>query len=306
MIDVRRLQVLAEVARHGSFNRAAAELRLTPSAVSQQISALERAVGAAVVERSTRGVELTEAGRLLVATAEAVTAELARTEKELDRLAHAPTDRMTVATFTSGGQRLLPAALRRLAADRPGVEFTVLERDPEDSLPQVRSGEADLALVYHFDGPPPVRPGDRSGLIWTPLMEDPMFVVLPAGHRFAERDTLRIADLAGERWVHGCLEMGDMLDRYTALAGYEPDVACRGTDYVFAQSLVRAGVGISMIPQVALVADQGGLVAVPLTPPGPCRHVGVVTARRRRPDPLTDALLRSLRDTVAALPVSAP
>ena len=302
MIDVRRLQVLAEVARQGSFNRAAAELRLTPSAVSQQISALERTVGAAVVERSTRGVELTEAGRLLVETAEAVTAELTRTEKELDRLANARTDRMTVATFTSGGQRLLPAALRRLAAERPGVEFTVLEREPEDSLPHVRSGAADLALVYHFDGPPPVRPGDRSGLIWTPLMDDPMFIVLPATHRHAGRDTLRIADLADERWVHGCLEMGDTLDHYAAMAGFQPRVACRGTDYVFAQSLVRAEVGISMIPQVALVADQGGLVAVPLTPPGPTRYVGVVTARRRRPDPLTDALLRSLRDTVAALP----
>ena len=302
MIDVRRLQVLAEVARHGSFNRAAAELRLTPSAVSQQISALERTVGAAVVERSTRGVVLTEAGRLLVETAEAVTAELTRTEKELDRLAHARTDRMTVATFTSGGQRLLPAALRRLAAERPGVEFTVLEQEPEDSLPHVRNGTADLALVYHFDGPPPVRPGDRSGLIWTPLMDDPMFIVLPATHPYAGRDTLRIADLAGERWVHGCLEMGDTLDHYAAMAGFQPRVACRGTDYVFAQSLVRAEVGISMIPQVALAADQGGLVAVPLTPPGPTRYVGVVTARRRRPDPLTEALLRSLRDTVAALP----
>ncbi|GLY93040.1 LysR family transcriptional regulator [Actinoplanes sp. NBRC 103695] len=302
MIDVRRLQVLAAVARHGSFNRAAAELRLTPSAVSQQISALERTVGATVVERSTRGVELTEAGRLLVETAEAVTAELTRTEKDLDRLAHARTDRLTVATFTSGGQRLLPAALRRLAAERPGVEFTVLEQEPEDSLPQVRNGTADLALVYHFDGPPPVRPGDRSGLIWTPLMDDPMFIVLPATHPYAGRDTLRIADLAGERWVHGCLGMGDTLDPYAAMAGFQPRVACRGTDYVFAQSLVRAEVGISMIPQVALAADQGGLVAVPLTPPGPTRYVGAVTARRRRPDPLTEALLRSLRDTVAALP----
>src|SRR5689334_22094540 len=101
MIDVRRLQVLAEVARHGSFNRAAAELRLTPSAVSQQIAALERTVGSAVVERSTRGVVLTEAGRLLVETAEAIGAELSRTQKDLDRLTRARTDRMTVATFTS-------------------------------------------------------------------------------------------------------------------------------------------------------------------------------------------------------------
>jgi len=304
MMDVRRLQVLAEVARHGSINRAATALHITPSAVSQQISALERGLGTPVIERSTRGVTLTEAGALLVETAEAVTAELSRAEHDLDRMTAADAARMTVATFTSGGQRLLPAGLRRLAAERPGIELTVLEQEPEDSLPLVRSGAADLALVYHFDGPPPVRPGDRSGLVWTPLMDDPMFVVLPADHPFAARDTVAIAELSGERWVHGCLEMSDTLDHYAALAGFEPRVACRSTDYVFAQSLVRAGVGISMIPQVALVADRGGLAAVPLEPPGPTRYVGVVTARRRRPDPLVTALLQALQDTVAALPAA--
>ena len=304
MMDVRQLQVLAEVARQGSINRAAVLLRRTPSAVSQQISALERSLGTPVIERSTRGVTLTEAGRLLAETADAVTAELARTERDLGRLAAGSAERLTVATFTSGGQRLLPAALRRLMAERPGINLTVLERDPEDSLPQVRSGAADLALVYHFDGPPPVRPGDRSGLLWTPLMDDPMFVVLPGAHPFAARDSIGIADLAGERWVLGCLELGDMLDHHTALAGFDPAIACRGTDYVFAQSLVRAGVGSSVVPQVALVADRGGLVAVPLEPPGPTRYVGVVTARRRRPDPLVAALVRALEETVAALPVA--
>src|SRR5215218_8479528 len=180
MMDVRRLQILAEVARHGSINRAAASLLITPSAVSQQISALERALGTPAIVRSTRGVTLTDAGRLLVETAEAVTAELSRAERDLGRLAAAGAAKLTVATFTSGGQRLLPAALRRLAAERPGIELTVLEQEPEESLPQVRSGAADLALVYNFDGPPPVRPGDRSGLLWTPLMDDPMFVVFPA------------------------------------------------------------------------------------------------------------------------------
>src|SRR5690349_11555531 len=155
MIDVRRLAVLREVARQGSFNRAAAALRLTPSAVSQQISALERGLGTAVVRRSTRGVELTEAGRVLAETSDAITAELASAEQEISRLTTARTERLTVATFTSGGQRLLPAALIRFSAGHPGVELTVLENEPEDGLPLVRSGAADLALAYHFDGPPP-------------------------------------------------------------------------------------------------------------------------------------------------------
>jgi DNA-binding transcriptional LysR family regulator len=102
--------------------------------------------------------------------------------------------------------------------------------------------------------------------------------------------------------VHGCLSMGDTLDHYAALARFKVRTACRGTDYVFAQSLVRAAVGISMIPQVALTADQGGLVTIPLEPPCPSRFVGIVTPRRR-PNPLSDAMLRALQDTVAGLPL---
>ncbi|MEV6303624.1 LysR substrate-binding domain-containing protein [Actinoplanes sp. NPDC051861] len=304
MIDARRLQVLTEVSRQGSFNRAAAQLRLTPSAVSQQISALERTVGTPVVRRSTRGVELTEAGLVLVETAEAITAELLCAEQEIAKLAVARTERLTVTTFTSGGQRLLPPALTRFAAEHPGVELTVIESEPEESLPMVRAGQADLALAYHFDGPPPVRPGDRSGLTWTPLMDDPMWIVLPSGHRFVGRTSLTLAELAAERWVHGCLSVGEMLGHYAAMAGYLVRTACRSTDYQFAQSLVRAGIGISLIPEVALTADSTGLSAARLEPPGPCRFIGVATARRRRPNPLLDDLMRVLDETVRALPAT--
>ncbi|GAA1621231.1 LysR family transcriptional regulator [Actinoplanes couchii] len=300
MIDPRRLRVLTEVARHGSFNRAAAELRLTPSAVSQQISALERAVGTAVVRRSTRGVELTAAGRVLTGTAETIDAELRLAENEIARLATRGVERLTVATFTSGGQRILPHALLGFTRDHPAVELTVIESEPEDSLPLVRSGGADLALVYHFDGPPPV----PAGLDWLPLLDDPMWIVVPAGHRHAGRTALTIAELGGERWVHGCLSISEMLDHYAALAGIEVETACRGTDYQFAQSLVRAGVGIAMIPEVALTADASGLHAARLVPPAPCRYVGVATSARRRTDPVVTALLRTLRATVGALPAT--
>ncbi|GAA2567764.1 LysR family transcriptional regulator [Winogradskya consettensis] len=305
MIDVRRLVVLREVARQGSFNRAATVLRITPSAVSQQISGLERTLGTAVVRRSTRGVELTEAGRVLADASDSITAELAYAQNLIERLTGGERESLTVATFTSGGQRLLPAALTRFAAERPGVELTVLETEPEDSLPLVREGAADLALAYHFDGPAPVRPRDRSGLIWAPLLDDPMWIVLPAGHHLAGRESVALADLAQERWVHGCLSIDELLAHYAALAGFEPRVACRGTDYVFAQSLVRAGVGISMIPQIALTAEQGGLVMMPLEQPCPSRFVGIVTARRTRANPLAELLVRTLNDTVAALPLPA-
>ncbi|MEU8818291.1 LysR substrate-binding domain-containing protein [Actinoplanes sp. NPDC048796] len=293
MIEVRRLEILREVARLGSFNRAAAALRITPSAVSQQISALERSLGTVVATRSTRGVELTDAGRVLVDAGDAIAAELASAEHEIGRLAQDGTGTLTVATFTSGGQRLLPAALTRFARERPGVELAVLENEPEDAIPLVREGAADLALVYHYDGPPP----QPAGLCFTPLMDDPMWIAVPDDHQLAGRDAVTIADLAGERWVHGCLVVGDLLGHYAAMAGYEPKVACRGTDYVFAQSLVRAGVGISMIPRVALTS---GVTTVALRPPCPTRYIGIVMPKRR-PNPLAEILAEALEKTVAAL-----
>ncbi|WP_214415394.1 LysR family transcriptional regulator [Sphaerisporangium fuscum] len=294
MIDVQRLRVLREVARHGSFNRAAAALRFTPSAVSQQIAALERGLGLAVVERSTRGVTLTEPGRMLVETAEAIAAELTDAQERIDRLSR---DRahFTVATFASGGRRLLPSALARFAAEHPEVDLTILEREPEDSLPLLRQGLADIALAYHFDGPPPARPGDRSGLDWTALRPDPLRVVMPRAHPLAGRPSLHLAELADERWVLGCLKTVGLLGHYATLSGFELRVSCSATDYMFAQSLVSAGVGVALIPEIALM-EAPDLVTVPLEPPSPSRHIGVATTRRHRgaTQPYVDAFLRLL------------
>ncbi|WP_406193731.1 LysR family transcriptional regulator [Kitasatospora sp. NBC_01560] len=297
MIDVRRLAVLRTVAEHGSFNRAAAALLLTPSAVSQQIAALERGLGTAVVERSTRGVRLTEAGRLLVEAVGAIDAELSNARERIARLG-ADRARLTLATFTSGGRHLLPAVLARFAAEHPEVELHIVEREPEDSLPMVREGVADLALAYGFDGPLPVLPGDRSGLDWTPLMDDPLSVVLPAGHPLAGREALDLAELAQERWVLGCLKTEAFLRRYAELAGFELRVVGATTDYFFARSLVAAGVGVSLVPYVALEPAQPGTSVVPVQPPRPARHFGVVLPRRR-PRPYAEALAGLLRAHVA-------
>ncbi|SEL38905.1 LysR family transcriptional regulator [Streptacidiphilus jiangxiensis] len=301
MIDVQRLAVLREVSRQGSFNQAAGVLRLTPSAVSQQIAALERRLGSRVVERSTRGVVLTEAGRLLVDAAEAIAAELADAQQRIDRLAQ-PRQTLTVATFASGGRHLLPGVLGGFVADHPEAELTIVEAEPEESLPLVREGRVDVALAYHFDGPPPARPGDRTGLDWAPLLDDPLRVVLPRAHpRAGGPATVDLADLAGERWVLGCLKSAAQLARYAELAGVELSVSCSSTDYAFAQSLVRAGVGIALIPQIA-VERAPDLVALTPASPAPVRHIGLARARRHRgpADRLTDELSARLRAAVAA------
>ncbi|MCY0943163.1 LysR family transcriptional regulator [Streptomyces antarcticus] len=298
MIDVQRLRILRAVAEHGSFNRAAAALLLTPSAVSQHIAALERSLGHPVAVRSSRGVTLTEPGRLLVEAAETISAELDQVRHAIDRLT-APRPRLTVATFTSGGRHLLPGALDRFVAAYPEVELTLLESEPEAAVPMVRSGAADLALAYHLDGPPPVRPDRRPGLDWIPLMDDPLWLVLPSGHRFADRASLGPAELASDRWVLGCLKTEAFLRRYAELAGFELRVAASTTDYFFAQTLVGAGVGVSLVPHVSL-APSPGLVAVRVEPPRPARRIGVVLPRGRHSRPYARALTDALTATATA------
>lgn len=292
MIDVQRLRVLRAVAEHGSFNKAAGALLLTPSAVSQHIAVLERTLGHPVAVRSTRGVTLTEPGRLLVEAAQAISAELDQVRREIDRLTE-ERPRLTIATFTSGGRRLLPAALSRFVAAHPQVELTVLESEPEEAVPMVRGGAVDLALTYHFDGPAPVRPGERPALDWVPLMEDPMWLVLPRGHRLAGRASVDLAELSADRWVLGCLKTEAFLRRYAELAGFDLRVGASTTDYFFAQTLVAAGVGVSLVPQVAL-AEAPEQAVVRVGPARPARHIGLVLPRRRRANPYAAALTKAL------------
>ncbi|WP_404962562.1 LysR family transcriptional regulator [Streptomyces sp. 147326] len=294
MIDVQRLRVLRAVAEHGSFNQAATALRLTPSAVSQQVAALERSLNTQVVSRSTRGVTLTRAGQIMVGAAESVAAELEHAQQQVARLSTGRT-RLTVATFTSGGRLLLPAALTRLTAAHPDAVLHIREGEPEDTLPLVRQGAVDLALAYHFDGPLPVGPGAGSRLQWTPLLEDPLHVVLPQGHPLAGRDALDLAELAAEPWVLGCLKTEAYLRRYAERAGFDPQVRGTTTDYFFARSLVAAGMGISLVPSIALAPHVPGLCTVPIAPPGPVRYIGVA-ALGRGDRPHVTTLIDALRE----------
>ncbi|MFJ8493421.1 LysR family transcriptional regulator [Streptomyces sp. NPDC094038] len=299
MIDVQRLRVLRAVAEHGSFNQAAAALRLTPSAVSQHVATLERSLGAQVVARSTRGVTLTPAGRIMVGAAESVAAELEHARQQVNWLGSGRTQ-LTIAAFTSGGRLLLPGAFERLTSAHPDTVVHVREGEPEDSLPLVRQGAVDLALAYHFDGPLPGQLGPSSSLAWTVLMDDPLYVVLPEAHPLAEREALAISELAAEPWVLGCLKTEAYVRRYAERAGFDPEVRGTTTDYFFARSLVAAGMGISLIPSIALAPEVPGVRAVPITPPAPTRRIGVAVLRRRNHSHIT-TLIQALKGQATAL-----
>jgi DNA-binding transcriptional LysR family regulator len=296
LIDVHRLAVLREVARAGSFAGAAAALHHTPSAVSQQIAALERGAGILLVERSTRGVILTDAGRALLATADAIHAELELAAQRLRALAANGPQALTVVTFPSAGEPLLAPSLSAMtAAAGDPVEITVIESEPDEALKAVRDGRADLALVYHFHTAAPPR-GWRAAAgpgTYVPLVADPLRLLVPAGHPLAGRPAASLAEVAGERWIHGWGDVGDATDMLAALSGFRPQVACRSSDYRFMSALVGAGVGVALVPSLALTGSPQ-VRDLQITPQL-TRYIGAWLPRRHQPNPAAEQLLAALR-----------
>jgi DNA-binding transcriptional LysR family regulator len=292
LIDAHRLAVLREVARAGSFAGAAAALRHTPSAVSQQIAALERGAGAVLVHRSTRGVTLTDAGRVLLATADAIHAELQVAAQQLRALQAGGPQTLTVVTFPSAGEPLLVPAL---IAAGPQAEVTVIEAEPDEALSAVRDGRADLALAYHFHTPEPPRawPAAAGPGTYTALVTDHLRLLVPAGHPLAGRPAVSLAEFAGERWIHAWGEVGGVLDMLAAVAGFQPRVACRSSDYRFMSALVGAGVGVALVPSLALTG-RPDVRDLPITPQ-PTRYVGAYLPRRHQANPAAGQLLAALR-----------
>jgi DNA-binding transcriptional LysR family regulator len=294
MLDVRRLRVLLEVARHGSLTAAARTLSYTPSAVSQQIAALEREAGTTLVERGPRGVVLTEPGRVLAKEADEILGRLATAELELQALAGLRAGLLRLGWFATAGATLMPRAIAAFQRRFPSVELDLLEGDPDECIPRLRARELELALIYEFDREPPV----AADLEQVPLVEDPLNIGLPAGHPLGSRRRIRLADLAGERWIQGVRHGStvEVLPRACRLAGFEPRIAFCTDDRIAVEGLVAAGVGVALIPQLTLPTVRPDIVVRPLQAKGLSRQVRAALPPGAYRPPAAMAMLEVLRE----------
>jgi DNA-binding transcriptional LysR family regulator len=298
MLDVRRMRVLREVAARGSFSAAADALAYTQSAVSQQIAALEREAGTRLVERNARGVRLTDAGRSLVEHADAILARLADAEAELEAIAGLRGGRLRLASFPSAGATIMPEAIARFRDRHPAVELTLEPAEPEPSVAKLRAGEVDLAL----DITAGFRPPREDGIERLHLLEDPMYVALPAGHPLARKRNLKLEELAEESWILGttgsCPDASIFL-RTCQLAGFEPHVAFNSDDYFAIQGFVAAGMGASLIPDLALITVRDDIVVRSMGPQPPTRLIWAATLRDSYCSPAKQAMLDVLVEVSA-------
>jgi DNA-binding transcriptional LysR family regulator len=208
-----------------------------------------------------------------------------------------------VVTFPSAGEPLLAPSLTAMtAAVGDPVEITVIEAEPDEALGTVRDGRADLALVYHFHTAAPPRGWSAAASTGTyvPLVADPLRLLVPAGHPLAARPAASLAEVAGERWIQGWGDVGDVTAMLAALSGFRPQVACRSSDYRFMSALVGVGVGVALVPSLALTGSPE-VRALPIIPQL-TRYIGVWLPRRHQPNPAAEQLLAALRARALAKP----
>ncbi|WP_308162996.1 LysR family transcriptional regulator [Nocardia alni] len=254
-MDTTRLRVLLAVAREGSVTAAAEALHYAQPSVSHHLARLEAEVGVPLLQRAGRGVRLTDAGELLVARAEEILGRIDSARAEVAAHAGLRAGRIRLAAFPSALATLVPAAMTVLLRDHPDLDLALVEAEPPAALRALRAGDVDVALIFAHEET------DPAGVTVHPLFTEPVYLVTGADNR---GDTL--ADHADARWIAGCERCRAHLFATCARAGFAPAIAFETEDYIAAQALTAAGLGVTTLPGLALSAHRRSDVLITRIP----------------------------------------
>jgi DNA-binding transcriptional LysR family regulator len=276
MLDTKRLQILCEVAKHGSFSAAAEALGYTQPAISRQIATLEAETGATLVRRVPQGATLTDAGHLLVARANAIFLQLDDAEYELRSLLGLSSGRLRISSFASAASAIMPLAVIRFRERYPNVELTITAAEPVDALPRLQAGELDLSLSHD-----PIWTDPALGVKVVHLFDDPMYIALPPNHPLVDVEPLSLANFAQEPWMlsmpASCPD-ARLFQRSCLEAGFTPRVALENDDYTALLGFVAAGMGVAPIPEMVKRVVRTDVAIRELCPALPPRPISVAMA----------------------------
>ncbi|MEV7898010.1 LysR family transcriptional regulator [Streptomyces cyaneofuscatus] len=248
MIEARHLRVLRAVATTGSFSAAARELGCTQPAVSQQMKALESSAGTTLLIRTGREMRLTQAGEALVRHASGILAGLTAAEEEVAAIAGLRAGRVRLVSFPSGSSTLVPGALAALRAEHPGTRVSLVEAEPPRSVDLLRDGDCDIALAFRYG----TTGGEWDDLVVRPLLTDRLIGLVPDGHRLADAESVSIGELADESWIAGCPRCRRQLVEVCEASGFTPRIDFATDDYPAVMGLVGAGLGVAVLPELAV------------------------------------------------------
>ncbi|MGW2105300.1 LysR family transcriptional regulator [Streptomyces sp. NPDC001948] len=248
MIEARHLRVLRAVAATGSFSAAARELGCTQPAVSQQMKALEASAGTTLLIRTGREMRLTQAGEALVRHASGILAGLTAAEEEVAAIAGLRAGRVRLVSFPSGSSTLVPGALAALRAAHPGTRVSLVEAEPPRSVEMLREGDCDIALAFRYGA----SGAEWDDLVVRPLLTDRLIGLVPEGHRLSRSAAVGIAELAEESWIAGCPRCRRQLVEVCEASGFTPRIDFATDDYPAVVGLVGAGLGVAVLPELAI------------------------------------------------------
>jgi DNA-binding transcriptional LysR family regulator len=248
-----------------------------------------------LVERRSRGVSLTEAGRILVGHAVILLRQARLAERELAALAGVQLGLLRLACFPTAGGALIPRAARTFQDRYPEVELIVEEAEHQESLPRLLTGELDIAMAYDYDWFPQNYGDDFD---WMEILRDPLLLGMHKNHPLAGRSEIDLAEVAHNDWIGGRGNLSTIvLQLALAPLKVEPKVVYEVTDYNMVQGLVGAGLGIALLPRIATLARHPDVVVRPVTGSMPLRRVSAVVPAQRWRAPAVEAMIAILQDT---------
>ena len=256
MLHLERLQALHAVSTFGSVTAAASALRLTPSAVSQQLAKLQRDVGQRLVEPYGRGVRLTPAGTLLASRAHTILSEVENAESELDRQRDHVVGDLEIAGFATAARAILPQTVARLRREHQQLRLRVSERQPDEAIRLVVAGHLDIAVVNDWMNAPLVLPDGVERLL---IMHDAVDLAVPADHPLAGRTSVELTELCAEAWItwpHGAI-CHEWLTQTLRQHGLTPEVTHTAEEHQTQLAMVAAGLGIAVMPRLGRGSTDG-------------------------------------------------
>ena len=297
-MDIRRLELLRELADRGSVTAVAQATHRTASAVSQQLKILEREAGVPLTERAGRGIALTSAGRALARTATDVATAIERAEALWADFRSQPRGDVSLVIFPTGGQMLLPGLLTSIGG-MPGL--TIRAGDLDSNVVDIADLTADYDVVV-ADSPGVLPSWSQRGLTVVQLMREPLDIALPEGHPLGARRSLSPADLADQRWIGtpAGLPFDRILRGIEAANGTPAQIVQRFADNGIVEALVAAGHGIAILPRYTTRDRENGLITRPLTGVRASRLISVLMRPDRAERPSVRAVVNALRDEAAA------
>lgn len=300
-LSLHRLRMLRELHRRGTVTAAAAALHYTASAVSQQLSQLERDVGAKLVERLGRRVQLTDMGALLAEHAEEILGSVERATMALEEAQETVAVRLTVGVFATVAAGLLPPVVTTLAVEHPGIEVRTRQMAPEDTAVAVRDGALDLAFVIDYsDAPMPWEPS----LHGTVIAKERLHVAVPAGA--VPAGSVSLLELAEHKWILSSPKshFGYAVRVACHRAGFAPTIYHEVDEQATAMAMVAAGLGITLVSDLGLTFRPEGIDIVALTNPvGRTISIAARSAALRRP--ALNLVIEAVRSTAAELGLGA-